>query len=161
MCRYHADMDTTYQSGVKFRARPDKSMQGALNQWIGCQRVVYNAKVAEDSYFAAQRRLHLRDDPDAECKTPLAQQYSQFKSELTPWLVRGAVADPAQWRLSLDGRQAASACRIGPETRQKTGLRPTARGWRGQARETCVGETQEGTECDWGGMPQQVCGAVR
>ena len=79
-------MDSSYQSGVKFRARPDKAMQITLNQWIGCQRVVYNGKVAEDRYFAAQRRLQLRDDPDAECKTPLDQQYAQFKSELTPWL---------------------------------------------------------------------------
>lgn len=79
-------MDTSYQSGVKFRAYPQKPMQITLNQWIGCQRVIYNAKVAEDQYFAAQRRLYLRDHPDAECKTPLDQQYAQFKSELTPWL---------------------------------------------------------------------------
>lgn len=79
-------MGTSYQSGVKFRAKPSKAMQVTLNQWIGCQRVVYNAKVAEDRYFSAQRQLHLRDNSVAECKTPLDQQYSQFKSELTPWL---------------------------------------------------------------------------
>ncbi|HEX8883524.1 MAG TPA: transposase [Noviherbaspirillum sp.] len=83
---YHSSMTTSSQSGVKFRAQPRKAMQDTLNQWIGCQRVIYNGKVAEDRYFASLRRLHLRDDPNAECKTPLDQKYSQFKTELTSWL---------------------------------------------------------------------------
>ena len=79
-------MENSYQSGVRFSAQPPKWLQVALNQWIGCQRVIYNGKVAEDLCFSSQRKLHLRDNPDAECKTPLDQQYSQFKTELTPWL---------------------------------------------------------------------------
>lgn len=74
-------------SGCRFAARPDAVLQSILPQWIGCQRVAYNAKVSEDRLFAAQRRMLLRDDPTLEIKTPLDQQYAHFKdTELTPWL---------------------------------------------------------------------------
>lgn len=79
-------MDNTFQSGVKFRATPSQALRHLLNQWIGCQRVIYNAKCAEERYFASQRRLHLQGHPEADCKTPLDQQYAQFKTDLTPWL---------------------------------------------------------------------------
>jgi putative transposase len=72
-----------YSTGVRFALYPSAAQATSLRQWIGCQRVVYNAKVAEDQYFAAFRSksLSLTGEP-----TPLDQQYSQFKSELTPWL---------------------------------------------------------------------------
>lgn len=74
-------------SGCRFPACPDAALQTILPQWVGCQRVVYNAKVSEDRLFAKQRRMQLRDDPTAEIRTPLDQQYAQFKdAELTPWL---------------------------------------------------------------------------
>ena len=50
---------TTYQSGVRFRAYPESTLATTLRQWIGCQRVIYNGKVAEDRLFAAQRRMNL------------------------------------------------------------------------------------------------------
>ena len=77
----------TVKTGVRFRAVPDEALQEILPRWIGCQRVIYNSKVQEDKLFAAQRRLLLKENPSAEVKTPLDQQYSHFKdSELTPWL---------------------------------------------------------------------------
>lgn len=79
-------MSTTLVTGRRFRAHPTPALQSVLSQWIGCQRVVYNAKVCEDRLFAAQRRLVLAQDPEAIVHTPLDQQYAQFKSELTPWL---------------------------------------------------------------------------
>lgn len=76
-------METSYQSGVKFAAYPSTDMQTSLNQWIGCQRVIYNAKTDEDRYSRTFQRKTL--DLVGE-STPLDQQYSQFKSELAPWL---------------------------------------------------------------------------
>jgi putative transposase len=52
-------------------------------QWIGCQRYIYNSKVGEDRYFRrfASKSLSLTGE-----FAPIDQQYSPFKSELTPWL---------------------------------------------------------------------------
>ncbi|MDO9178630.1 MAG: transposase [Agitococcus sp.] len=73
----------SYSTGVRFALYPTFAQASALRQWIGCQRVIYNAKVAEDQYFSTFRRqaLSLTGEP-----TPLDQQYAQFKTELTPWL---------------------------------------------------------------------------
>ncbi len=77
----------TLQSGVRFYAQLDEALSQVLPRWVGCQRVIYNAKVEEDHLFAAQRRLVLRDGPQAVVHTPLDQCYSHFKDdELTPWL---------------------------------------------------------------------------
>ena len=72
-----------YATGVRFALYPTPAQATALRQWIGCQRVIYNAKVAEDQYFYAFRRKALSLTGEA---APLDQQYSQFKTELTPWL---------------------------------------------------------------------------
>jgi putative transposase len=50
-------MSSTLQSGVRFQALPTPEMRVHLSQWIGCQRVIYNAKVSEDQLFAKQRRI--------------------------------------------------------------------------------------------------------
>jgi putative transposase len=77
-------MTNSYQSGVRFAAFPDRALATVLAQWIGCQRVIYNAKVEEDRYFYRFRRNTLSL---TGYQTPLDQQYSQFKDrELTPWL---------------------------------------------------------------------------
>jgi|GEM_PF-108310 len=77
----------TLQLGRRFRAWPDEVLRGVLPRWIGCQRFIYNGKVAEDRLFAVMRRMALRSAPDEAITTPLDQQYSQFKSrELSPWL---------------------------------------------------------------------------
>ena len=76
-----------FQTGRRFRAWPDEVLREVLPRWIGCQRFIYNGKVAEDRLFAAMRRMALRTAPDEAIHTPLDQQYSQFKSrELSPWL---------------------------------------------------------------------------
>lgn len=72
-----------YSTGVRFALYPTAEQANILRQWIGCQRVIYNAKVDEDRYFAAFRRKALSL---AGARTPLDQQYSHFKTELTPWL---------------------------------------------------------------------------
>jgi putative transposase len=77
-------MSDTYQSGVRFRANPDKGLATTLAQWIGCQRVIYNGKTEEDRYFSRfyNKSLGLTGE-----ERPVDQQYSQFKDrELTPWL---------------------------------------------------------------------------
>lgn len=52
-------------------------------QWIGCQRYIYNAKVREDHYF---RRFARKSLQHAGQHAPIDQQYSQFKTDITPWL---------------------------------------------------------------------------
>jgi putative transposase len=52
-------------------------------QWVGCQRYVYNAKAGEDQYF---RRFARRSLTHTGEFAPIDQQYSHFKTELTPWL---------------------------------------------------------------------------
>jgi putative transposase len=65
--------------GVKFRAYPTMVQANILSQWIGCARVIYNCKVAED------RQNYLRFKETGE-KSPVHQAYSHFKSEDRPWL---------------------------------------------------------------------------
>jgi putative transposase len=66
-------------------------MAGTLAQWIGCQRVVKNAKHDELAYFLWLRKRAILSpswrspDPQEEA-FPLDQTFSQFKTELTPWL---------------------------------------------------------------------------
>ena len=73
-------------SGARFRAYPSWPLGQTLAQWIGSQRVVFNAKTTEDRYFASLRRLELATSAEP-VSTPLDRAYSQFKSrELTPWL---------------------------------------------------------------------------
>ncbi len=71
-------------SGVKFRAYPTEKQQEELSQWIGCQRLIYNAKVSETKYFYTFRKHSLSS---TGMQLPNDQQYSQFKDkELTPFL---------------------------------------------------------------------------
>jgi len=69
------------QIGNRFRCHPTLSQKEILLQWIGCQR--YTAKVGEDPYF---RRFARKSLSHAGEFAPIDQQYSQFKTELTPWL---------------------------------------------------------------------------
>ena len=50
---------------------------------IGCQRNIYHSKVGEDQYFRRFARKSLQHTGQY---APIDQQYSQFKTELTPWL---------------------------------------------------------------------------
>ena len=71
------------QIGNRFRCYPTPAQAQTLLRWIGCQRYVYNAKVGEDRYF---RRFALKSLTHTGEFAPIDQQYSQFKTELTPWL---------------------------------------------------------------------------
>ncbi|MEI8363116.1 MAG: transposase [Betaproteobacteria bacterium] len=71
------------QIGNKFRCHPTTAQAKILLQWIGCQRNIYNAKVREDQYF---RRFAHKSLNHTGQYAPIDQQYSQFKSELTPYL---------------------------------------------------------------------------
>ena len=69
--------------GKLFRIYPDKNQQTLLLQWIGHQRFIYNAKVAEDRYFRTFKRKSpaLVGEP-----IPVDQQYSHFITEQTQFL---------------------------------------------------------------------------
>lgn len=71
------------ETGFKFRCYPSKQQQAILLRWMGCQRFIYNAKVREDRYFRSYARKSLSLVGQY---APIDQQYSQFKTELTPWL---------------------------------------------------------------------------
>jgi putative transposase len=71
------------QQGHKFRIYPAPQQASILLRWIGCQRSIYNAKVAEDRYFRAFARKSLTDTGEY---APIDQQYAHFKTDLTPWL---------------------------------------------------------------------------
>ena len=71
------------QIGNQFRCYPTSAQSQILLQWIGCQRNIYNAKVREDQYFRSFARKSLAHVGQY---APIDQQYSQFKSALTPYL---------------------------------------------------------------------------
>lgn len=71
------------QLGTRFRCYPTAAQVQLLLQWIGCQRFIYNAKVGEDRYF---RRFARQSLAHAGQHAPIDQQYSHFKTDLTPWL---------------------------------------------------------------------------
>lgn len=71
------------QVGNRFRCYPTPAQAQTLLAWIGCQRFIYNAKVGEDRYF---RRFARQSLAHAGQYAPIDQQYSHFKTELTPWL---------------------------------------------------------------------------
>ena len=71
------------QTGIRLRCYPTPAQAKTLAQWIGCQRHTYNAKVGEDRYFRTFARKFLSHAGEF---APVDQQYSYFKTNLTPWL---------------------------------------------------------------------------
>ena len=69
--------------GYRFRLYPNPEQQQTLLRWIGCQRLIYNAKVQEDRYFRrfAQRMVGTAGQP-----VPVDQPYRPFMTERTPLL---------------------------------------------------------------------------
>lgn len=70
-------------SGIRYSAKPTPEQALALSRWIGCARVIWNAKCEEDHYLRtfARKYLPLGTYP------PVDQSYSQYKDPaLTPWL---------------------------------------------------------------------------
>ena len=65
--------------GVKFRAYPTKEQQKILSEWIGCARVIYNCKVAQD-------QRNYQEYKQTGVKSPVDQAYSHFKTPDKEWL---------------------------------------------------------------------------
>jgi putative transposase len=70
---------------MRCRAYPDHRLAQVLPQWIGCQRVIYNAKVEEDRARAAAW-LAARAQGLEPAATRPDQAYSHLKTEDRPWL---------------------------------------------------------------------------
>ena len=70
-------------NGYKFRLYPNPEQQQILPRWIGCQRLIYNAKVQEDRYY---RRFQQRMVGTAGEEIPLDQAYSRFITGRTAFL---------------------------------------------------------------------------
>ncbi len=70
-------------NGYQFRLYPTKEQEQTLLRWIGCQRLIYNAKVSEDRYFRSFKRQFLAVVGEP---IPIDQGYSHFKTERTPFL---------------------------------------------------------------------------
>ena len=70
-------------NGYRFRLYPTPEQTQILLRWIGCQRVIYNAKVSEDRYFRKfrQHQIDLIGAP-----IPIDQGYSHYIGESTGWL---------------------------------------------------------------------------
>ncbi len=73
-------------NGYQFRRYPSPEQAQILLQWIGCQRVIYNAKVQEDRYC---RRFQRQMVGTAGDKVPVDQEYSRFITERTAFLKQG------------------------------------------------------------------------
>jgi putative transposase len=71
------------QCGKRTRAWPSSLQKMTISQWIGCSRLIYNAKVSEQEYFFRFSKASLSLTGE---KIPVDQSYSQFKSEETAFL---------------------------------------------------------------------------
>ncbi|MCY0897759.1 MAG: helix-turn-helix domain-containing protein [Firmicutes bacterium] len=71
------------RNGYRLRLYPNPEQEQILLQWIGCQRLIYNAKVQEVRYF---RRFQRRMVGLAGAQTPVDQRYRQFITDRTAFL---------------------------------------------------------------------------
>jgi putative transposase len=69
-------------TGIRYKAYPSDEQAAVLSQWIGCARVIWNAKCNEDQYLRTFARKYLPTGTFPE----ISKQYSHFKSEDTAWL---------------------------------------------------------------------------
>ena len=70
------------QTGFRVRAYPTRFQEQTLLRWIGCQRAIYNAKVAEDRYFRTFARKALGVPAPAP---KVDQAYSHFITADSAW----------------------------------------------------------------------------
>lgn len=69
--------------GIRFKANPSDHQKMVLSQWMGCARMIWNAKCDEERYYATFARKYYPIGTYA----PIDQKTSQFKNKiLTPWL---------------------------------------------------------------------------
>ncbi len=75
-------------TGRKFRLYPTKWQAAVLSQWVGCQRVMRNAKVEETRYHSWLRKYSkFSDRPGNEEEGKVFdRKYSHFLTEANPWL---------------------------------------------------------------------------
>lgn len=71
-------------TGIRYQAQPTREQAIALSQWMGCARVIWNAKCEEDRYLRLFARKHL----PVGTYPPIDKTYGQYKTELTPWLTQ-------------------------------------------------------------------------
>ena len=70
-------------TGIRLQANPTPHQKRVLSQWMGCARVIWNAKCDEHRYYSTFARKYYPVGTFA----PVDQKAAQFKSkELTPWL---------------------------------------------------------------------------
>lgn len=70
-------------TGIKLRANPTASQREKLSRWMGCARVIWNAKCDEERYY----RTFARKYYPVGTYAPVDQTAAHFKdTELTPWL---------------------------------------------------------------------------
>ena len=70
-------------TGIRLQANPTPHQKLVLSQWMGCARVIWNAKCDEHRYYSTFARKYYPVGTFA----PVDQKAAQFKSkELTPWL---------------------------------------------------------------------------
>lgn len=69
-------------TGIRLKANPSRRQKLILSQWMGCARFIWNAKCDENAYLSkfARRYMPIGTYP------PIDQTYSQYKTELSPWL---------------------------------------------------------------------------
>ncbi|WP_455233381.1 RNA-guided endonuclease InsQ/TnpB family protein [Geopseudomonas aromaticivorans] len=70
------------KTGIRLKAYPTPEQASILSQWIGCARVVWNAKCDEDLYLRTFARKYLPVGTFPEVN----KQYSHIKSAETEWL---------------------------------------------------------------------------
>jgi putative transposase len=69
--------------GIKLKANPTQNQKLILSQWMGCARLIWNAKCEEELYYSIFARKYYPIGTYA----PIDQKASQFKDRLlTPWL---------------------------------------------------------------------------
>ncbi len=70
-------------TGIRVKAIPTSAQRLTLGQWMGCARVIWNAKCEEYRYYSTYARKYCPLGTFA----PVDAQYSQFKDkEISPWL---------------------------------------------------------------------------
>ena len=75
--------DSKQMQGIRLQANPNILQKKILSQWMGCARLIWNAKCEDELYMT---RYALRYYPMGTY-APIDQTFSQYKSkELTPWL---------------------------------------------------------------------------
>ena len=79
--------DIDVLTGRKFRLYPTGAQAGILARWIGCQRVVRNAKIDETHLnFWLRRFSKFSARPGEGEEMGFDQGYSHFATEVNPWL---------------------------------------------------------------------------